>query len=149
MHKCKPSQRTRSFNFPDQAAAAAVAASVVHLSNQHYKACIRKPLGANRICYPPCTSVNPANGQSSFGVSLSANAASANSAQGTRCSGDYIMIQGGTTATNAAAGTLSLLNRFCGRELLPADDTVWTRKSTHHLRIGSSLKPGDCSRPLK
>jgi len=117
----------RSFNFPNQAAGAAVAAGVVHLSNQHYKACIRRPLGANRICYPPCTSVDPTaagNPQSSFGVSRSGDNA-AKSAQGTRCSDDYISIPGGDTSANAAAGVLSLVSTFCGRELMPADNTAW------------------------
>jgi len=114
----------RSFNFPNQAAGAAVAAGVVHLSNQHYKACIRRPLGANRICYPPCTSVNPANGQSSFGVSRSDNA-NANSQQAGQCADDFIGIPGGIASKAASAGDLSLVSVFCGRELLPAADTDW------------------------
>ena len=31
--------------------------SVVHLSRQHYKACVRRGLGKQYICYIPCTSV--------------------------------------------------------------------------------------------
>jgi len=115
----------RSFNFPNQAAGTAVAAGVVHLSNQHYKACIRRPLGANRICYPPCTSVDPAGGQSSFGVSA-VNDGNANSQQGqAQCSDDYIAIPGGIASGNAALGALSLVSVFCGRELLPDADTAW------------------------
>ena len=30
---------------------------VVHLSRQHYKACVRRGLGKQYICYIPCTSV--------------------------------------------------------------------------------------------
>ena len=44
-----------------------------HLSNQAYTICIRKPSGANRICYIPCTNVDAtiaagANVQASFGI---------------------------------------------------------------------------------
>jgi len=133
----------RSFNFPNQAKGAAVAASVVHLSNQHYKACIRRPLGANRICYPPCTSVDPtATGtpQSSFGVSIPGDNA-AKSAQGTRCSDDYISIPGGASSTAAAAGTLSLVNVFCGRELLPADNTAFAAAITAATAVCTSVAP--------
>jgi len=120
----------RSFNFPEQAAAAAVATTVVHLSNQHYKACIRRPLGANRICYPPCTNVDPTTGQSSFGVSRSPDAA-AKSAQGTDCSDDYIAIPGGQTTANAATGTLSLVSHFCGRELRPTRNEAYAADSAY------------------
>jgi len=122
----------RSFNFPEQAAGAAVAATVVHLSNQHYKACVRKPLGANRICYLPCTSVDPANAgaQSSFGLSLSPNAA-VRSGVDAACSDDYIGIVGGQTSANAATGALSTQAHFCGRELRPANDEAWTDPATN------------------
>jgi len=140
----------RSFNFPQQAAGAAVAVSVVHLSNQNYKACIRKPAGTNRICYPPCTSVDPAGAQSSFGVSVSPNAA-ARSANGADCVGanaadsDYLGIQGGDTNANAAAGTLGLVNRFCGRELLPARDTAWAAATTDATAVCTAQVPFELS----
>jgi len=133
----------RSFNFPNLAAAAAVALDVVHLSNQHYKACIRRPLGAHRICYPPCTSVDGQaanNPQSSFGISLSGNAA-ANSAQGSRCSDDYIRIPGGAERGDAAGGKLSLVSVFCGRELIPADDTAWTVAVDADNAVCTSVAP--------
>jgi len=133
----------RSFNFPNQAAGAAVAAGVVHLSNQHYKACIRRPLGASRICYPPCTSVDPTAAgtpQSSFGVSRSGDNA-AKSAQGTRCSDDYIRIPGGGTNAAASIGTLSLVSTFCGRELLPADNTAWAAAIDAAAAVCTSVAP--------
>lgn len=120
-----PTGTIRSFNFPELTAGTAVPVSVVHLSNQHYKACVRKPLGANRICYPPCTSIDPSTGQSSFGVSISPNAA-ARSGSNSDCLTDYIGILGGQTSANAAAGTLSTLSRFCGRELIPTRNTAWS-----------------------
>lgn len=107
----------RSFNFPALAAAADVPLTVVHLSSQHYKACIRRPLTANRICYLPCT--NTAAIQHSFGVSISPLAANQNSGIDGQCASDYIGIVGGDTAANAAAGTLSTQSRFCGRALRP------------------------------
>jgi len=130
----------RSFNFPVVAAGTAIDASVVHLKNQHYKACIRKPAGMNRICYPPCTSVDPTTGQSSFGVSASPNAA-AKSENAAGCTTDWIGIQGGDTNANAAAGTLSIVNRFCGRELLPARDTAWSAAITSTTAVCSANVP--------
>ena len=41
-----------------------------------------------------------------------------------------LQIQGGDTDANAKAGTLSIVNRFCGRELLPARDTAWSAAIT-------------------
>ena len=45
----------------------------LHLSNQNYNICIRKPSTANRICYIPCTNIDAtigaaANVQASFGI---------------------------------------------------------------------------------
>jgi len=132
----------RSFNFPNQAAGAAVAAGVVHLSNQHYKACIRRPLGANRICYPPCTSVDPATGQSSFGVSRSMTDANALSQQGqAQCSDDYIGIPGGILGGKAAQGDLSLVSVYCGRNLVPAADTNWVAAIDVTTAVCTSVAP--------
>lgn len=111
----------RSFNFPSQAAGATVAASVVHLSNQNYKSCVRKPAGATVLCLAPCTVVTaasitnmPATAQNSFGLSISQNAA-AKSSSGTLCSTDYITIPGGINNLGAGISTQGVLNRFCGR----------------------------------
>merc|ERR1719192_3041318 len=134
----------RSFNFPVVAAGTAIDASVVHLKNQQYKACIRKPAGMNRICYPPCTSVDPTTGQSSFGVSASPNAA-AKSENAAGCTTDWIGIQGGDTNANAAAGTLSIVNRFCGRELLPARDTAWAAATTDATAVCTASVPFELS----
>lgn len=117
----------RSFNFPNQAAGTAVAVSVVHLSNQHYTACIRKPAGKTHICYIPCTSVDPAIGaisMSSFGISLG-NDAAVKSNEGTTCLQDALIIPGGDTSVIAAAGIASLNSRFCGRELNTVLDIAW------------------------
>ena len=47
-------------------------------------------------------------------------------------------IQGGDTNANAAAGTsLGLVNRFCGRELLPARDTAWAAATTDATAVCS------------
>jgi len=117
-----PTGKLRSFNFPDQADAANVAAGVTHLSSQDYDVCIRRPAGANYICYTPCTSVagagaNAATAQGSFGVSVSPDAA-AKSEVGTACNADYLVIRGGDSAANAVISPAPLAtdDRFCGRE---------------------------------
>lgn len=120
----------RSFNFPTQADGAAVADNVVHLSNQFYSVCIRKPADATIICYSPCTQKTVAqaanaNMGSSFGVSVAPAAAGANANSGvgsTTCLTDYIEIPGGDTQANAGNGAASFNNRYCGRELGPADN---------------------------
>lgn len=124
----------RSFNFPQQAAGATVAASVVHLSNQKYKSCIRKPAGASVLCLAPCTVVAAmptaianvaATAQNSFGLSLAASI-TAQGSNGNACTTDYITIPGGqdnlTVANHSIQG---FINRFCGR-CLTASATVCT-----------------------
>lgn len=119
----------RSFNFPQQSAGAAVAMSVVHLSNQHYSSCVRRPAGTSKICFIPCTFVTPSTtAQSSFGLSVPA-ADGSQSALETTCATDWIEIRGG--ADEATIQTPSVNTRFCGRELNGASGTTWasTNKS--------------------
>lgn len=132
----------RSFNFPVVAAGTAIEASVVHLQNQNYKACIRKPAGKTAICYPPCTSVDPTTGQSSYGIGPSPVAA-AQSASGTDCVADYIEIQGGQTNANAVAADLriSIVNRWCGRELLPMRAQAWAAAITATTGVCTNVVP--------
>jgi len=138
--------KLRSFNFPEQSATTGVADDVVHLSDQHYRICIRRPQNTNRICYLPCHAGTAATGdQGSFGVSGSptaiANAVPAAGDQaaaqsgvgGTSCYKDYLEIIGGTTNAIATIGTTggavaatftggySSNTRFCGRFFNPAD----------------------------
>jgi len=126
--------RIRSFNFPDLSNGATVPYNVVHLSRQHYKACVRRGLGKQYICYIPCTSVAggssattaalPTTSQPSFGLGLTPSIIAA-SQIGTSCNADYITIPCGVastkmTATHLAASDvtgISCLNRFCGRYL--------------------------------
>lgn len=129
--------RIRSFNFPDVSNGASIAYNYVHLSRQHYKACIRRALATNYICYTPCTSIKGADpnaaskavtDQPSFGLNLSPNAAS-KSGIGASCSDDYITISSFISATNAAILTstvnpvLSLGDRLCGRYLATEEGT--------------------------
>merc|ERR1739844_583562 len=126
------SGKIRSFNFPDLTPSAAIGYKYVHLSRQHYKACIRKNLGVGYICYIGCTTIagtstgikdNAVTTQPSFGLSLSPAAAS-QSAVGTACTSDYITIPQGMKKANAAilsensvpAGqATSPATRYCGR----------------------------------
>jgi len=129
------SGKIRSFNFPDLTPAGTVGYKYVHLSRQHYKACIRKNSGKSYICYWPCTNVVgkstaetvgiAVTSQPSFGLSLSPAAASQGTI-GTVCTSDYITIPQAFTAAIAAilntntvmgveGGTVA--TRFCGRYL--------------------------------
>jgi len=138
----EPTGKLRSFNFPDQADGANVAAGVTHLSSQEYDVCIRRPAGANYICYTPCTSVagiavaGPATVQGSFGVSVSPNAL-AKSEVGTACNADYLVIRGGDSAANAviSPAPLATTDRFCGREFahLTAQDNALIIANTFAL----------------
>jgi len=117
----------RSFNFPRQARGAAVADTTTHLSSQRYSICIRRPAGTNTICYIPCTYPDDgtaANMQQSFGLST-ASADATSAVSDVECKQDYIEIIGGTTAILAAAGTMSDLNMWCGRNFATATDTTY------------------------
>lgn len=124
--------KIRSFNFPDISYTATVSYKYVHLSRQHYKACVRKNSGKSYICYWPCTTVVGAAGTTigsagtsapSFGLSLSPAAAS-QSAVGTACTSDYVTIPQAVVSgiaailnTNTVVGgqSSSPTTRFCGR----------------------------------
>merc|ERR1712020_866539 len=128
------SGKIRSFNFPDLTPGASIGYKYVHLSRQHYKACVRKASGKAYICYIGCTTIagtstgikdNAVITQPSFGLSLSPNAAS-QSAVGTACTSDYITIPQGmkkatakilssNTVLSAKSSTMS--TRYCGRYL--------------------------------
>merc|ERR1712020_22172 len=126
--------KIRSFNFPDLTPGAAVGYKYVHLSRQHYKACVRKATAKAYICYGMCTSIvgsatatigSPVILQPSFGLSVSP-AAGSQSAVGSACTSDYITIPSAVTKAIAAilssntvmiAETTSTATRFCGRYL--------------------------------
>merc|ERR1711936_406603 len=126
--------KIRSFNFPDLTPGAKVGYKYVHLSRQHYKACVRKATAKAYICYGMCTSIvgsatatigSPVILQPSFGLSVSP-AAGSQSAVGSACTSDYITIPSAVTKAIAAilssntvmiAETTSTATRFCGRYL--------------------------------
>jgi len=126
--------KIRSFNFPDLTPGAAVGYKYVHLSRQHYKACIRKASAMTFICYGMCTSIAgtaiatagvAVTTQPSFGLSISP-ADGSQSAVGSACTSDYITIPSAVTKANAAilstntvmiAESTSTATRFCGRYL--------------------------------
>jgi hypothetical protein len=107
----------RSYNFASEASAAVVAQNQVHLSNQHYSACIRREALMGHICYIPCTvGANAVITQSSFGLSVGTGAA-ADAATDTICTADYIEIANAVTVANIVivANNAPFGNRFCGR----------------------------------
>merc|ERR1711860_438603 len=83
----------QSFNFP-QPTVGTITETVTHLARQNYNVCIRRNVGACYICYVTTndpTNILANNDQDSFGLSL-ADAARAQSEQGTSCTEDYILI---------------------------------------------------------
>merc|ERR1711953_305577 len=135
--------KIRSFNFPDLTPGAAIGYKYVHLSRQHYKACVRKAAGKGYICYTDCTSIagtataskdKAVITQPSFGLSLSPNDGS-KSALGTSCSSDYITIP---QSVSAAIAIIMMTNtvltgqasspatRYCGRYFMTTEATFKT-----------------------
>lgn len=133
----EPMGKIRSFNFPNIANTAAVNDNVVHLSNQMYNICIRRPATSSIICYTPCNQRTDAiaaiaNMGGSFGVSIAPIAANNNANGGlgaSSCSDDYIEIVGGTSKAIAAIGTTgnvaNVNSMFCGRQLVTVDNDVF------------------------
>jgi len=131
--------KIRSFNFPDLTYTGTVGYNYVHLSRQHYKACVRKGSGKAYICYWPCTTIvgkstaaavgSPIIIQPSFGLSLSP-AEAAQSGIGTSCTSDYVTIPAAVSSANAAilssktvvqAEATGVATRFCGRYFATAN----------------------------
>lgn len=117
--------KIRSFNFPDLTYGGTVGYKYVHLSRQHYKACVRRNSGKAYICYWPCTSITGASIaiagsavilQPSFGLSVSPDDGS-QSAFGTACSSDYITIP--ASVKSAIAAILSSNTYFPGADSSP------------------------------
>jgi len=149
------SGKIRSFNFPDLTPGAAVGYKYVHLSRQHYKACIRKASAMTFICYGMCTSIAGTAiatagvaviTQPSFGLSISP-ADGSQSAVGSACTSDYITIPQAVTKANAAilstntvmvAETTSTATRFCGR-YLNTSATIYAAVSICSLAVPFEL----------
>jgi hypothetical protein len=149
------SGKIRSFNFPDLTPGAAVGYKYVHLSRQHYKACIRKASAMTFICYGMCTSTAGTAiatagvaviTQPSFGLSISP-ADGSQSAVGSACTSDYITIPSAVTKANAAilstntvliAETTSTATRFCGR-YLNTSATIYAAVSICSLAVPFEL----------
>jgi len=148
--------KIRSFNFPDLTPGAAIGYKYVHLSRQHYKACIRKASGIGYICYGMCSSIVGSLTasadkvvilQPSFGLSLSPDEAG-QSEVGTSCSSDYISIPQAVTAAIAAilnSNTVAIgtsltagspTTRFCGR---------YFQTSAAAYTLSSSIPTSVCS----
>lgn len=108
-----------NFGFPTNSAT--VSGTVMHLSSQDYKICIRRNTGFCYICYN--TQITPGTAsltsQISFGLSASANAAIGQGATNTNCQTDYLSIPGAITdaITQIALPTLNaaMIGRVCGR----------------------------------
>jgi len=143
------SDRVRSFNFPDVSNGATIAYNYVHLSRQHYKACIRRGLAKQYICWIPCTdnvggdpaAVSKAvTDQPSFGLSISPNAAS-KSAINSKCGSDYVTI-GSFISAAIAAIKATILNpvdtlgsKLCGRYFATVGDALYNTQSVCTLQV--------------
>jgi len=125
----------QNFGFPSSATTTTSAAT--HLSNQKYDICIRRASGYCYICYSEWTTGTAVIAQSSFGLSISPNAASQSAVQ-TSCTSDYIVIPYGNSAAIAAitapATEDSFSHNYCGRffsiaAAATAGVTVCTRRA--------------------
>lgn len=135
--------KIRTFNFPDLTPGATVTNSIVHLSNQHYKACVRRATASTHICYTPCTSVDgggataggATTAMNSFGLSGGGSTIISASDLGSYCTSDYIYIPYAQyTAAEMTAGdyTSTPINResrFCGNAISTVEDTGGTTAS--------------------
>merc|ERR1711971_1090060 len=140
----------QNFGFPPTITT--VTSAVTHLSNQHYDICIRRTTGYCYICYTPTIIATtlaavgtPVSAQISFGLSISEQAAAAESLTSNECSQDWIEIPGAETATiSAITGGVALATnsgRLCGRVLNSATSAASTIAATvcgRHLpfRVG-------------
>jgi len=135
-----------SFNFPTNLNA--IGASVTHLSNQNYHICFRRASGRCGICFVPSITItsavgdNTATAQTSFGLSVSINAAIAKSSQEADCKTDFLVIPGGrnfagTAADVAARRAKDGTERFCGRVFSNRNN----KDATGTVSICSSRRP--------
>ena len=123
-----------SFNF--DLSSSTVTSTATSLSNQDYSICFRRTSGNCFFCISP--SIIPDTeaviAQASFGISISP-AAAAQSRIDTLCSTDYVLLNNGVTATNAAIeGVMVGVNRFCGRYLATVE------AATASVTVCSKLK---------
>jgi len=147
------SHKIRSFNFPDVSNGAAIAYNYIHLSRQHYKACIRRSMSKQYLCYIGCTTIVGAvantdgiiaTNQPSFGLSQSPTAASAASI-GTWCLTDFVSLGSTTTAAIAAIlattpdAVTSLANRYCGRYFQTGQSAAFITQSVCTVQVPYEL----------
>jgi len=141
--------RIRSFNFPDVSNGATIAYNYVHLSRQHYKACVRRGLAKQYICWIPCTDTvgadentdsSAVDGQPSFGLSIGPNAVS-KSAINSQCGADYVTIGGFISSANAVI-LASIVNpiatlgtRICGRYFATVGSAAYNTQSVCALSV--------------
>merc|ERR1712241_246862 len=110
-----------------------------HLSSQDYDICFRRESGSCSICYKATTTA--------FGLSISPEAAKAQSAVDATCSSDYLEIPNGMTAAIAKLTALGTgVTRYCGRllNLEGAKDSttdVWT--ATRPFKISVKTDAGE------
>ena len=111
-----------SFGFP---ASNTVTATIQHLANQYYTACIRRNSGKCGVCYSPIFTTPAATSISdmgTFGLSVSDTADATKSLVDSNCATDYVYIPGGAASPGTLAATSP--NRFCGRYFASATGTA-------------------------
>merc|ERR1712141_467738 len=130
----------KNFGYPSANTASSTAATSTHLQNQNYQACVRRSSGMCYICWAAWhTSTIAAAMISSFGLSNPAADAD-NSATGTECVTDYVIIPNGQTSAIAAITTPAVgIDRFCGRQLsviTAMDDATTVCSRSYPFRLG-------------
>ncbi|XP_059087180.1 uncharacterized protein LOC131883679 [Tigriopus californicus] len=97
-----------NFNFP---ASMTVSPETTHLSNQHFKLCIRRESGYCSICYAPFSSGSEPDVEFTFGLSAAASPTEIG------CLTDYLVIPAGVDTKmdgDLEATDMSNAQRICG-----------------------------------
>lgn len=136
-----------SYNFPPTATASTMTATVTHLKNQYYKACVRRASGYCYICYSVKLdgAGTAAITQRSFGLTTSASATISQSKSGQVCDTDFIEIpQACLESVAKVTTTTTRVTRLCGHQFssitanaasIAADKTVCSRTSPFTLGV--------------
>jgi len=109
-----------------------VSTASVHLANQDYDVCIRRPKDKCAICYSETAKFVTKTTKGTFGVGISGAAITTVTLTGTHCANDYVVIPNGVSKTSTTATTFATTatvsthgpSRRCGRLLETASTSV-------------------------
>jgi len=104
----------------------------VHLANQDYNVCVRRPKDICAICWSETAAFATGTTKGTFGVGVTSAAITTDSLTGTNCATDFVVIPNGvskTSTTATAFGSIATVttngaSRRCGRLLDTAATSV-------------------------